>query len=274
MENKNEVKLTKNDIRKSWLTYYMGAELSNSYERLQSLIFCASMVPILKKLYSKKEDLSEALKRHLNFFNTEGVMGSIIQGMVIAMEEERSKGEDIEENTITSIKTGLMGPMAGMGDSIIWGAIMPLIISIFIPFASSGSAMGGIMPLILYTGITVAISYMFCFKGYTVGKKSIITLLQDGKMKQVINSANILGLIMMGALSASYVTIKTPFKITVLKGSSIVVQDILNKMAPGILPLVAVFGIYYYLTKKGPRYTTILLAIVIISVVSSLLGIL
>ena len=121
-------KLTKKDITKSMWIYYAGAELSNSYERLQSLVFCASMTPILKKLYSTDEELSEALKRHLVFFNTEGILGAIIQGIVISMEEQKSNGENITDDAITGIKTGLMGPVAGMGDAIIWAAVMLLYI--------------------------------------------------------------------------------------------------------------------------------------------------
>lgn len=60
--------LTKADITKAWFIYWLGAEVSSSYERLQSLIFCASMTPIIKKLYPQKEEQVEALKRHLNFF--------------------------------------------------------------------------------------------------------------------------------------------------------------------------------------------------------------
>jgi D-glucosaminate-specific PTS system IID component len=271
---KTEVGLTDKDIRKSWLIYYMGAELSNSYERLQSLVFCAAMTPVLKKLYKNKEDLKSALKRHLNFFNTEGIFGGIIQGIIIAMEEQKAKGEDVSDASITGIKTGLMGPVAGIGDSLIWAALMPLLIAIFIPLGSSGSALGGILPLILYPGITIAISYALCRKGYTLGRDSILALLQDGRIKELIFGANVLGLIMMGALSASYVKISTPLQITALKGSTIVVQDILNQVVPGLLPLAAVFGIYYYLTKKGPRYTTILVTVVIFSLVTSILGIL
>ena len=33
--------LTKADITKAWFIYWLGAEVSSSYERLQSLIFCA-----------------------------------------------------------------------------------------------------------------------------------------------------------------------------------------------------------------------------------------
>lgn len=266
-------KLTKKDITKSMWIYYAGAELSNSYERLQSLVFCASMTPILKKLYSTDEELSAALKRHLVFFNTEGILGAIIQGITISMEEQKANGENVTDGAITGIKTGLMGPIAGMGDAIIWAALMPILFSIFLPFASEGSAFGGIMPLILYPAITIVISYLLIHNGYTLGKKSIVTLLHGGKMKSIIFTANVIGLTMMGALSASYVTLSTPLEFTVRGGSSIIVQDILDMVAPGILPLAAVFIIYAYLRKKGPRYTKILLTVVIVSVIASVLGI-
>ena len=130
---KLDKKITKNELNKSFWIYQLGCELSNSYERLQSLVFCASMIPAIKKLYSDdKEAQKEALKRHLNFFNTEGTIGSSIQGIAIAMEEEKANGAAISDTAITSIKTGLMGPLAGIGDSIIWAGIMPLIISISI----------------------------------------------------------------------------------------------------------------------------------------------
>ena len=125
------------------------------------------------------------------------------------------------------------------------------------------------MPLILYPAITLAISYGMVHKGYTLGRDSIISLLQGGRIKELIYGANVLGLIMMGALSASFVKITSPLKISALKGSEVVVQQILDSIAPGLLPLAAVFAIYFYLVKKGPRYTTILLSIVALSVVCS-----
>lgn len=266
--------LTKVDITKSMWIYYAGAELSNSYERLQSLVFCASMVPVLKKLYKNKEDLAEALKRHLIFFNTEGTLGSIIQGIAISMEEEKAKNGDVPDSAITGVKTGLMGPVAGMGDAIIWAAVMPIILGIFLPFANEGMAIGGIGPLVLYPLITIAISYALIHKGYTLGKKSITGILRGGMMKSIIFTANVIGLIMMGALSASYVSLTTPLQFTVSEGTTIVVQDILNQIVPGLLPLCAVFGIYFYLVKKGPRYNVILVAVIIISLICSVFGIL
>ena len=50
------------------------------------------------------KELSEAQKRHLVFFNTEGILGAIIQGIVISMEEQKSNGENITDDAITGIK--------------------------------------------------------------------------------------------------------------------------------------------------------------------------
>ncbi|EOL50008.1 MULTISPECIES: PTS system mannose/fructose/sorbose family transporter subunit IID [Enterococcus] len=271
----NQKKLTKKEISKTFWIYQLGCELSNSYERLQSLIFCASMIPAIKKLYAdNEEEQREALKRHLAFFNTEGTIGASIQGISLAMEEERANGADIGDSAITSIKTGLMGPLAGIGDSIVWAAIMPLIISIFIPIAKNGSIMGGLGPLVIYTVLTMYISWGLINKSYTLGRNSIMALLKDGKIKQVIYGANVLGMMMMGALSASYVNISSPMKFHVSGGATIVVQDILDQIMKGILPLTAVFLIYFFMVKKGPRYGIIIGTIVAVSIIGSFLGLL
>ena len=274
MENMNENKIiTKKELRKSWFIWYLGAEVSNSYERLQSLIFCASMIPVLKKLYTTKETLSDALKRHLSFFNTEGIAGSIVQGITIAMEEQRAASNDSSQDTmITSIKTGLMGPVAGIGDSIVWAAIMPIIIALFLPFAIQGSSLGAIMPIILYTGISMFIGYFLCIRGYTIGRNSILQLLQNGKIKDLIEGAAVLGLFMMGALAASYISIKTPLEIAVKNSQPIVLQQILDSIVPGLLELVAVFTIYFYMKKKGPNYNIIMATILVLSVIASVVG--
>lgn len=276
MENTTENKvITKKELRKAWFIWYLGAEVSNSYERLQSLVFCASMIPVLKKLYTTKETLSDALKRHLSFFNTEGIAGSIVQGITIAMEEQRAASNDSSQDTmITSIKTGLMGPVAGIGDSIVWAAIMPIIIALFLPFAIQGSSLGAIMPIILYTGISMFIGYFLCVRGYTIGRNSILQLLQNGKIKDLIEGAAVLGLFMMGALAASYISIKTPLEIAVKNSQPIVLQQILDSIVPGLLELAAVFAIYFYMKKKGPNYNVIMGAILVLSIVASVLGIL
>lgn len=62
---------------------------------------------------------------------------------------------------------------------------MPLLIAIFIPFAASGSAMGGIVPLILYPAITLAISYGMVHKGYTLDATQSSACSVEGELRSL-----------------------------------------------------------------------------------------
>jgi len=265
--------LTDRDIRKSLNRLYIGAEMSNSYERLQALVFCVSMIPVLKKLYPEKEEFIEALKRHLVFYNTDTIPGGLILGITIGMEEEKSKGKEVAPEAITGLKTGLMGPIAAIGDTIIWAAYMPILIALFLPFAKEGNPIGGLLPLIIYPVTTYILMRYLTLTGYRLGRESIVRILKDGAMQSVIFFANVVGLMMMGALTASYVDISTPLKITA-SGSKFVFQEFLDSILPGLIPLSVVFAIYFYMSKKGPNFNRIMGVIVIVSVLGAILGIL
>lgn len=271
-ENVKSIKLTKKDVNKSFFLWYMITEMSNSYERLQSLSFCASLTPILKKLYSKKEDLSAALTRHLQFFNSEGIWGGLIHGITIALEEQKANGEDIPDQAITGLKTGLMGPLAGIGDTINWGTLKPIIYALGVSVAMTGSAAGAFIPF-LYPLVTLIMGYYIWNLGYNLGQDSIKSVLKGGWIQELITGSSILGLFMMGSLSANYVKLKIPLTITLSNAKPFPVQDIFDKIAPGILPLAVILGIYLYFAKKGHSYNKILLVILGASLLGSLIGI-
>ena len=273
---KNEVvveegKLTKKDINKSFNRWYISAEVPNSYERMQGVSFCYSMIPCLKKLYNKKEDLSKALVRHLNFFNSQGTWSTPIHGMTISMEEEMANEGNVSDAAITGIKTGLMGPLAGIGDTIDWGTLKTSIYGIAVTFGSKGSVLGAIIPF-AFTILTYFIGRTLWNLGYKVGKESVKSILEAGWIKELISGTSILGLFMMGALSAQYVTLSTPLSFKVA-GTKIAIQTILDSIAPGILPLFVVFGIYYILKNKTQKYGIISLSIVAACILGSLIGI-
>lgn len=269
----NKQLLTKKDIRHSWMMWLGTCELSNSFERLQTLSFVACLTPILKKLYQDDKDLSDALKRHLTFFNTEGIWGSLIPGIVIAMEEERAKGEDISDEMITGLKTGFMGPLAGIGDTVDWGTIRPIVIGLFLPLASAGSWVAGVGPFVVSSLITSTISYYLFHLGYRVGRKSILQVLKDGRINQFITASSILGMFMMGILSSQYVKLSLKPEL-VVNGESTVIQSYVDQILPGLLPFASVFIIYYLIKKKNVKYTTILLGVLGISLLGALVGLL
>lgn len=271
-KNEKAVKLTKRDINKSFIIWYLLCEVSSSFERMQSLAFCASMTPILKKIYRTKEELSEALTRHLTFFNTQGTWGTPIHGITIAIEEQKANKEEIPDNAITGIKTGLMGPFAGIGDTIDWGTLKPIIFALAVSFGAIGSVMGAIIPFI-FAIITLIAGFLMWNFGYSVGRESVTSILQSGWIKELITGASILGLFMMGALSAKFVKLEIPISFSLAGGEEkLSIQELLDGIAPGILPLVLTFLIYWYLKNKGFKITNILIIIIVVSLLGSLIG--
>lgn len=272
MENVEIPAITKKDVNKLFFRWYVRAEMSNSFERLQSLSFCSAMVPALRKLYPDKEKRAEALQRNLQFFNTEGIFGAAIHGTTLAMEEQKARGENIPDEMITNIKTGLMGPMAGIGDTLTWGILRPILLALAASFAMQGSALGIIFPFI-FVIVTYIIGNYLCNMGYTMGRNSIKEMLSGGKIKDVIYAAGIVGVFMMGALAASYVDISTPLSFSI-NGEEMLVQDMLDSIIKGLLPLGFVMGSYFFLKKFPYKILPLLLIIVAVCLLGSLFGVL
>ena len=208
-------KLTKNDIFKSFITWQFFSHANYNYERLQATAFAQAMGPIIRKLYTTKEDISAALKRHLIFFNTEPNFGAVIHGITIAMEEERANGAPIDDEAINSVKTGLMGPLAGIGDTITQGAIIPILLSIGIGFGIQGNVFGPIFYVLSLLVTLLAITYTSWMQGYKVGKSAVESILSGGILNDIISAAGVLGCVVIGALAGQFVNLTTPLTVTI-----------------------------------------------------------
>lgn len=270
----DQTRLSSRELFRTYLRLYITNEMSNSYERLQALNFCITVAPHLKKWYGdRKEEYIEALQRHLQFYNTESTIGSVICGIVLSMEEKKAKGENIPAEAITGIKTGLMGPMAGIGDSLVRSTLKSTILAIACTMALAGNVIGAFIPMI-YPVIMIIVGYYMLKLGYDVGRDAVTKILRSGMFSKVIYATSILGMFMMGALSSSYVKLKTPLSFQMENAANpVVIQDILDGILPGILPLSAVFGIYFYLSKGGQKYSALVWVLLAVSILGSVFGI-
>lgn len=271
--DRQSIHLDKKDVNSTFYRWWWSAEISNSFERMQGLAFGASFGKVLKKLYGNdKNMLTEALHRQLTFFNTEPMWGSIILGSTLAMEEKKAQGEKLPAETITSFKTGLMGPMASIGDTINAGTIQTIVYTIAISLANEGSVVGAFL-IVLYSIFVLFLGRFLMNLGYREGQKSIVDLLESGKINQVIQTASILGMFMMGALSATMIRVTTPVSFNIA-GADFVLQDTFDMIIPGILPLITVLLIYYGLKYKKISITKMMLILTVVCLLGSLIGIL
>ena len=265
--------LTKKDVSRMFTRWWWFEEQCNSFSRLQSVPYCIAFIPALKKLYGNDpEEFAAALQRHLVFFNTQGIWGSVIHGITLAMEEQRALGAPIDPMAINGIKAGLMGPFAGIGDTIDWSTMRPLVYMLFIPMAASGSPLGAVLAWFLVAAIMYVEGRFFSYTGYRLGTRAALDILQGHTIKTFIMVASVLGLFMMGGLSATMVSVSTPIYIATSGTPMRIQADILDKVAPGLLTLAAVLGTYAFI-MRGNSMTKATLVLLLIGLVLGSLGI-
>ena len=253
--------LTKKDINGVFYRWAMASQIAWNYETMQSGGVVLSLGPALEKLYADDPELlKEKLHSHFRFFNTQPYMGGIIMGATLAVEE--TKAED-SIATATAIKTGLMGPLAGVGDSLFFVIPFTILGALSAYMALDGSALG-ILINIIY-GIALILPRKLIFDmGYTQGSKFVNTL--AGQLKALTNSANILGVTVIGALLAS--TVKLTTGVMVSAGEAVIpVQVVLDMIMPNLLPAALVAFIYWLSGRKGMTSVKIVLIVIVLSVI-------
>ena len=203
--SENKVTLDKK-IRRSVMWRSMFLQGSWNYERMQNGGWAYSLIPALKKLYPSGEEAKEALKRHLEFFNTHPYVAAPIIGVTLALEEERANGADIDDAAIQGVKVGMMGPLAGIGDPVFWFTVRPIVGAIAASLAVGGSIIAPLFFFIVWNAIRIAFLWYTQEFGYKSGS-AITKDLGGGLLQTVTKGASILGMFVLGVLIQRWVTI-------------------------------------------------------------------
>lgn len=238
-----------------------------NWVRMQGLAFLWAIQPMLKKIYKDDhEGYIQSLKRHSQFFNIVPQGASFVAGLVLSMEEEnekKPKGFDAE--SINCIKIGLMGPISGIGDSFFSGTLRIIATGIGLGLAQQGNIFGPIIFLIIYNIPNLLCRYYGGVLGYKLGGKYINKAIESGVLESITKAASIMGLMMVGAMSCQMVSFKTTIE-TTIGGQPFVLQNILDSILVGILPLSVVL-LCLKLVSKKVNPNLILIGILIFSFV-------
>ena len=257
-------KIGKQDLNRVFWTMQLF-NVTNNFQSMQAIGFLSSFAPILEKLYQgkSKEERVAAMKRHLEFFNSHVNSNALILGITAAIEE--TTNED-QKDTVTSIKTGLMGPLAGIGDSVLKFTWLPICGSIGAALALNGSVLGPILMFFLYNVVNVASKYYGIHLGYSKGIQ-LIEGAGGNVLQRLSNIANIVGLMVIGGLIASVVKVNI---ISEIKAGDNVIpfQEMFDKVMPGLFSLLITLSVYKILKKTNGKHAPLLiLGIMILSII-------
>jgi len=266
-------KITKKSLNSSFWTWYHGNLLCFSHQHMQTLPFMLAMLKPLQDLYQDETELHHAMETYTGFFNTEPQIGTIIVGVCCGLEESRANGADnIDEEMINSIRVGLMGPLAGIGDSLIPGTYIPILLAIALGLSTGGSMLGPIFYALVYN-VTMYLFMRGIFNtGYELGGRAVDVLV--GEKADIIKESIItIGMVVVGAVAGSWVNVTTALTLYNDAGEPfLVLQNVFNNILPGLLSLLTVLLGWWLMTKRKMQPTTVMLIYLAIAFVGVLLG--
>ena len=299
-----KIQLSKSDRQKVWWRsqFLQG---SWNYERMQNLGWAYSLIPAIKKLYTKKEDQAAALERHLEFFNTHPYVAAPIMGVTLALEEERANGTEIDDAAIQGVKIGMMGPLAGIGDPVFWFTVRPILGALGASLAATGNIVGPLLFFFGWNAIRMAFLWYTQEFGYKAGSE-ITKDMSGGILKDITKGASILGMFILAVLVQRWVSINFTIDLPpkqlsegayivfpegavtggelkgilgqALSGLSLdsvqpqTLQGQLNSLIPGLMGLLLTF-LCMWLLKKKVSPITIILALFVVGIAARFFGI-
>lgn len=271
LENQKNYPLHKKVREFFWGGWFMQG-LWN-YERQMNTAFMWGISGTLDRLYPEPEELEKKKDRYnaaLEFFNITPQLGAFVLGLTAAMEEKYAEEPDnFDPKSITAIKSALMGPLSGVGDSLFQGTVRIIAMSIGISLALSGSVLGPILAMLISFAVSFPVTWFGGKLGYTKGTELIQQISQNNLMDKLMYGCSVAGLMVVGGMAANLVNITTP----IVYGETLVLQNIFDSIFPKMIPL-ALTGIMYILVKKRIHPITIVFSCFIIGIICNYFGIL
>lgn len=271
MAKKNQLTAEENSILKKMFIRSHLVFTNFNMTKMEANGFTMTMSPAIEAIYGDDmEQKKAAYARHQAFFNTHAVAFNFIAGMCYAMERDCKEGK-VPGETIDAIKASLMGPTAGMFDSVFFNCLRVIGAGIAIGLCAQGNFLGTIIFILLYGVMQSVLKYILLKLGYTLGTSFIDSIFSSGLMASATRSASILGLMMVGAMTAT--TVGVPMDWTVTVGdTSVVIQDLFTAIYPGILSIGLVL-LMMFLIKKGRRPVQLILGLLVVALLGALVGI-
>lgn len=248
-----------------------------NYERQMNLGFLYGIAPTIDRCYPDENDpeqvekRKEAYKRHMAFYNCTPQTSAFVLGLSSSMEEEYARNpEDFDPESIMAIKTSLMGPLSGIGDSFFQGTIRVIAFGLGASLAAQGSILGPIIAMLISILTSVPITWFAGKFGYEMGNSYLEKLQGSNIMAKVMYACGIVGLMAIGGMVATLIGVSTPIT---LPGGGTALQDVLNGIIPQMLSL-GVSMLMFYLIKKGVNTGWLLTLCIVGGLVLSAFGVL
>lgn len=268
-----EIEITKKDLnRLFWRS--IPVETAYNSERMHNTYYIFALTPILKKIYgSDKQAMSDALKRHIAFYNATPQIEPWIVGITAALEVENAKNNNQMGETVNAIKTGLMGPMSVIGDSLFFtGGFRVIAASVGAALCMAGNPLGLLLYFLIFNIPNYISHYFGIYYGYKIGGNFIEKVVASGLMKKITDVALMVGLTVLGTLTSAYVALSTQLIIP-FGEAPFELQSVFDEICPNVLPLALTLTLAWLMRKKNVSATVLMVTVIVAGVILGSIGV-
>jgi len=189
-------------------------------------------------------------------------------------EEENADGDAVD-----SLKVGLMGPFAGIGDTLYAILTRPLVAVFAASLAMQGNMVGFWIMVTFGLLWGIAAQYGLFKLGYRQGMNVVTEVSGGGFLSRLTEGATIMGITVIGGFIPSILGITTALEFTQtvevegeLTENVVQLQSVLDQILPYMIPLALVGLAYWLLKSRKWKPLHVLLALVVIAFVGSAVG--
>ena len=271
---RTNVKLSKKAKSSAAFRHNIFLQICWNYERMQAAGYAYAMVPVIKELYDDNAERCRNLERHMQFYNTHPGASAVIFGADVALEES------YEPEMGDNLKVALMGPLAGIGDTIQAVLVTPPFMILAASLAVEGSWLAPVMAVLPIFALFLLKWPLFAF-GYKRSVNVIEDVSGSSGFEQLQVAASILGMTVIGGFVPSMLkslVIKWRPGVT-LEGDSGVIEGVsdiqrtLDAILPYMLPILLVAFCYWLIKIKKFTPLKTLLVVSVIMFAAGALGI-
>ena len=174
-------------------------QASWNFKSLLGLGFCFCVIPLARRLYTTKEERSEFLRRHLEFFNAHPYFVGFCLGAVVKLEEESLQKKWADNRPISIFKERMTGPLGGLGDQLFWNRIKPATVAVGVLLGLRYGWIAIPVFLFIYNVPHIYIRIKSLNLSYSLGF-DIVSVLSEQRFKQASHLISIAGMLTAGIL--------------------------------------------------------------------------
>ncbi len=155
-------------------SFFSQGSFSVTYRQNIGFAFC--LEPAGQDIWRDMDERRKFYLRHLEYYNGNPFMVTLVLGAVARMEERLRDGDGISETDINRFKTAVGQAVGSVGDRLFWRTLRPFSLVLGLIAAYQLGVWGALVFLMAFNIPVFWLKWYWLVRGYTLGPRVVIEI--------------------------------------------------------------------------------------------------